>query len=176
MVHNHFAPPVVLDWHKVNHVRSTNAPCQRILDRHANVLKEELGLVKGATARFHINPDAQPKFHKAWSVPYALRTKVESEQDRLEKDGIIEPVQFSDWAVPIVPVVKWLGLICQMLSSLQLLLHTLKHHRMIQLPQLLKQHPLYIVQLVLIGTHQVLFKNLNGLGLVYSRREECSIV
>ena len=39
-------------------------------------------------------------------MPYALRTKVEQELDRLEKSGIIEPVQFSEWAAPIVPVVK----------------------------------------------------------------------
>ena len=29
-----------------------------------------------------------------------------TELDRLEKEGIIEPVDFSDWAAPIVPVVK----------------------------------------------------------------------
>ena len=39
-------------------------------------------------------------------MPYALRSKVEAELDRLEKEGVIEPVQFSDWAAPIVPVVK----------------------------------------------------------------------
>ena len=39
-------------------------------------------------------------------MPYALRTKVEQELDRLEKFGIIELVQFSEWAAPIVPVVK----------------------------------------------------------------------
>ena len=28
------------------------------------------------------------------------------ELERLEREGVIEPVQFSDWAAPIVPVVK----------------------------------------------------------------------
>ena len=49
--------------------------------------------------RTHVQCTYQP-------VPYALRTKVEQELDRLEKSGIIEPVQFSEWAAPIVPVVK----------------------------------------------------------------------
>ena len=32
--------------------------------------------------------------------------KVDEELQRLEKDGIIEPVQFADWAAPIVTVLK----------------------------------------------------------------------
>ena len=39
-------------------------------------------------------------------VTYALRSKVEAELDRLEQEGIIKPVQFAEWAAPIVPVVK----------------------------------------------------------------------
>lgn len=31
---------------------------------------------------------------------------VEAELERLEREGIIEPVQFSQWAAPIVPVIK----------------------------------------------------------------------
>ena len=57
----------------------------------------ELGKVQGTTAKF-IFP-ARP-------VPYALRVKVERELDCLQADGVIEPIQFCDWATPIVPVVK----------------------------------------------------------------------
>jgi len=38
--------------------------------------------------------------------PYALRAKVDQELERLEKAGVIEPVQFAEWAAPIVPVLK----------------------------------------------------------------------
>ena len=38
-----------------------------------------------------------------------MRAKVEQELDRLHQQGIIEPVQFSDWAAPIVPVLKQNG-------------------------------------------------------------------
>ena len=31
---------------------------------------------------------------------------VEEELDRLQREDIIEPVQFAEWAAPIVPVVK----------------------------------------------------------------------
>ena len=40
------------------------------------------------------------------SVLYAIREKVERELDRLQANGVIKPVQFSDWAAPIIPVVK----------------------------------------------------------------------
>ena len=45
-------------------------------------------------------------FAKARVVPYALRSRVEKELEHLERDGVIEPVQFADWATPIVPVMK----------------------------------------------------------------------
>ena len=43
---------------------------------------------------------------KARPVPYALKAKVEKELDRLLSEGIISPVEFTEWATPIVPVVK----------------------------------------------------------------------
>ena len=39
-------------------------------------------------------------------MPYALKPKVDAELKRLESEGILEKVTFSDWATPIVPVVK----------------------------------------------------------------------
>ena len=85
---------------------STALAYEEILDKHKTVFENELGKVEGMTAKFHINQDAQPKFFKAQPVPYALQTKVEKELARLETDGVIQPVQFSRWAAPIVPVVK----------------------------------------------------------------------
>ena len=38
-----------------------------------------------------------------------LKKGVEDELERLEKEGIISPVEFSEWAAPIVPVVKTNG-------------------------------------------------------------------
>ena len=46
------------------------------------------------------------KFYKPRSVPFAMRNLVEKELERLQMQGIIEPVKFSDWAAPIVPVLK----------------------------------------------------------------------
>ena len=35
-----------------------------------------------------------------------MKSLIEAELERLCKEGIIEPVSFSDWAVPIVPILK----------------------------------------------------------------------
>ena len=79
---------------------------QDVLQRHNTVFKPELGRIKGSEAKLHINTAARPRFYKPRSVPYALRQKVERELDRLEEAGVIVPTQHSDWAAPIVPVVK----------------------------------------------------------------------
>ena len=62
--------------------------------------------LQGTTVKIHVKPDAHPRFFRARFVLYALREKVTSELDRLRKADVIEPVQFSDWAAPIVPVLK----------------------------------------------------------------------
>ena len=96
-----------LNWSQLHYVPSPSSNrWEEVLRRHADVFEEKLGLLQGTTAKIHIDPQVQPKFCRARPVPYALRVKVEHELDRLEKDGVIEPVQFSDWAAPIVPVVK----------------------------------------------------------------------
>ena len=70
------------------------------------VFKEGLGKLKGYEAKIHVDPEDTPRFCKARPVPYSLRGKVEEELECLEKEGIIEPVQFAEWAAPVVPVLK----------------------------------------------------------------------
>ena len=64
-----------------------------------------MGTLKGTTAKIYVDPEATPKFMKARPVPYALKAKVELELDR-QRENIISPIEFSEWAAPIVPVVK----------------------------------------------------------------------
>ena len=46
-----------------------------------------------------VQPDAKSKFHKPRSIPFAISGK---ELDRLEQEGVLKRVNFSEWASPIV--------------------------------------------------------------------------
>ena len=63
------------------------------------------GLLKGRTVKICVK-DTNPKYCKARVPPYSLREKIEQELDRLQVNGIITKVEHSDWATPIVPVLK----------------------------------------------------------------------
>ena len=85
---------IKLDWGKLHHIEVPSA-LHKVLKKHATVFKDELGEVRGTTAKIYVDPQATPRFCKPRTVPYALRGRVEQELDRLERDGIIQPVEFS---------------------------------------------------------------------------------
>ncbi|MEE4247203.1 MAG: reverse transcriptase domain-containing protein, partial [Kangiellaceae bacterium] len=69
----------------------------------------EKGKMKGFKAVLKAKGDATPVFQKARPVPFALKDRVREELENLENQGIIQKVSHSDWASPIVPVVKSSG-------------------------------------------------------------------
>ena len=83
-----------------------NSALQQVLAKYEVLFKNELGTLRGYEAKLHVEANATPKFFKARSVPYSMRIKVEEELARLVKMEVIEPVQFADWAVPVVPILK----------------------------------------------------------------------
>ena len=89
----------------VNHV-TVKPSCQAEVERFPKLFSADLGHVKSFPVTLHVEADCRPKFYKARTVPYALRSKVDAELQRLEDEGIIEPVKHSVWAAPIVPVLK----------------------------------------------------------------------
>ena len=60
------------------------------------------GLLQGMKVHLNVDEKAPPKFHKARTVPFAYREKVEAELQKLESQGHIP----SNWAAPIVPVAR----------------------------------------------------------------------
>ena len=76
-----------------------------ILQKYLTVFSKSLGTLKGFEAKLYIK-NTKPIFCKSHPVPYATRSQVEAELEKLVKQKILEPVTFSDWAAFIVPVMK----------------------------------------------------------------------
>ena len=89
-------------------------------DKYADVFEDKLGTFKSAKAKLPFKEDSQAHFCKASAVPCALRPTVEEELRRLQNEGILTNVEWSDRATPIVPVPKKDGSfrICGDLSSI----------------------------------------------------------
>ena len=77
-----------------------------VLESHGNVFRSELGQSRSIVAVIPVDASVTPIFCKARPVPYSLRDNVDKELTRLQEADAIEPVQFSDWAAPIVSVLK----------------------------------------------------------------------
>ena len=96
-----------INWgqlHNINTDHQLNV--EALLAKYDNLFKPELGKVEGVAAKFYLKPDVIPKFCRARVVPYAIKGKIEDEIDRQVTAGILEPVTFSEWATPVVPVIK----------------------------------------------------------------------
>ena len=91
-----------MDWSCIKSIHS-NSSVFELISKYFHLFSTTL---KGVEAKIFVAPNAQPRFYKPRPVPYALKDRVEKELERLQADGIITPVQFSDWAAPIVPVIK----------------------------------------------------------------------
>ena len=83
-----------------------NGVVSELVEEFPEVFTSKLGCLKDFKVHIPIPDGARPKFCKARKVPYALRTRVEEELDRLEEQGVWERVSYSKWAAPIVSVLK----------------------------------------------------------------------
>ena len=102
---------ITLDWKAINSLANTppgnsSIRYQEILDKYSDVFEEDIGLLKTTKAKLDLKENIQPKFCKARQVPYALRPNIEAELTKLQNDGIVTKVDWSEWATPVVPVIK----------------------------------------------------------------------
>ena len=74
--------------------------------KHKEVFKPELGKLQGFQVKLHLHEVVTPKFHKARSMPYSMKGRIEEELNQLVNLDILQPVQFSDSSTPVIPVLK----------------------------------------------------------------------
>lgn len=101
-----------LKWSELQLLRTTDTTetniqnrLQQLLKKYEAVFQDQMGTVKDFEAKLVLK-DPTPTFCKARPVPFALRPKVGAEIDRLLITGIISKVDRSEWATPVVPLIK----------------------------------------------------------------------
>ncbi|XP_056008456.1 uncharacterized protein K02A2.6-like [Ostrea edulis] len=109
---------ITLDWPSIKSLsvatskvsgtcsKGTKHKLSEILGKHGQIFKDDMGTVKGIKASLKLKESAQPKFCKARPVAYSLKQKVEKELNKLVDSGVITKIDYSEWATPIVPVIK----------------------------------------------------------------------
>jgi hypothetical protein len=70
------------------------------------VFSPGLGRCTKLKASIHLKPGAKPVFSKPRVIPFSRRTAVKEELERLVKEDVLHHLDYSDYAVPIVPVSK----------------------------------------------------------------------
>ena len=96
---------IKINWSDIK-LLNTFSTLEQVLDQHSVVFISSIGRLKEITAKILVNPEARPRFLKARPVPYSLKEKVIKELQHLQDLQVITPVKHSDWAAPIVPIVK----------------------------------------------------------------------
>lgn len=84
----------------------TEGYLNKLISKYPKLFTGELGLCANVSVDLKLKPDSNPIFFKARPVPFALRGRIEEEISRLQKLGILVPVKLSDYASPVVPVLK----------------------------------------------------------------------
>ena len=84
-----------LDWKTIGAIAAEKPETlESLIAKHAKIFQDELGTIEPYKAKLHVKPDANPKFCKPRSVPFAIRGSIERELDRLEASGILEKISY----------------------------------------------------------------------------------
>ena len=101
---------IKLNWHHINGVRQANQPkpkLEDIVQQHPKLFDGKLSAITGFTAELKVKEKAKPQYFKSRPVPYTRKEKVEMNLSAWRKRGCyLEKNESSDWATPIVPVLK----------------------------------------------------------------------
>ena len=99
-----------------NYVNLVNAKDERycnveslrknVLLEFAQLFSSGLGTFTKGKITIQLNDTAVPKYFRPRPLPYAMREQVELELNKLLELGIIHSIDFSEWATPVVPVVR----------------------------------------------------------------------
>ena len=94
-----------LDWGLIKQI-SVADRLTALQTKYPSLFDDGLGTITRVVAHLKLKENAKPQFFKPRLVPIALKEKIAAKLERLERIGVLEKVEFSEWAIPIVPVFK----------------------------------------------------------------------
>lgn len=100
-----WSKPLTTVCNQVNRSNLIN-PASRYLTRFPEVFSDTLGHCTKTKVKLYLKADAQPVFRPKRPVPFHAVELIDAELDRLQQLNIITPVDYADWAAPIVSVRK----------------------------------------------------------------------
>ncbi|XP_055639967.1 uncharacterized protein K02A2.6-like [Toxorhynchites rutilus septentrionalis] len=89
-----------------NHVSSSSNFGSSFESEFPSVFTDKLGLCTKTKVKLELKENCKPVFRPKRPVAYAMYDAVDCELDRLEQLKVITPVDYSEWAAPIVVVRK----------------------------------------------------------------------
>ena len=88
-----------IDW---SNVFTMNTSDVNIFAKYPDLFKSELGMLKDVKVKNNVEINHSPRFCKARSVPYSMKEKVDTQLDNMVEQGVLMPVQYSDYASAIL--------------------------------------------------------------------------
>ena len=92
-----------LNWQSVYQLRNLET---KVFEEFQDVFDDSQGSILSYKGKIAIDSKAATKYFKPRPLPFSMKEKVEHELQRLENEGIISKVTSSEWAAPVVPVLK----------------------------------------------------------------------
>ncbi|XP_063915720.1 uncharacterized protein K02A2.6-like [Zophobas morio] len=88
------------------HKEEIDSRVQFLLEKYNSITETKLAKITGIQARLTLKSNTVPVYIKARPIPFKLKQLVENEIDKLVEEGVLIKVNTSDWATPIVPILK----------------------------------------------------------------------
>ena len=97
-----------LDWQAIKSVSTASVSdlsVRGLLSKYSGIFHGQ-GLLKGPPVKLELIDGAVPKRSKPYRVPIALQSLADKELDRLVNEGILKPVEHSEWSTSLMFVPK----------------------------------------------------------------------
>ncbi|XP_057318279.1 uncharacterized protein K02A2.6-like [Microplitis mediator] len=92
--------------HNFNYMNKKYPSIGELVKEFKDVVSDKLGMYERKVFELTLKDKAKPVYCQPRPLPYAIKDKIGEEIDNLVADGVLEAVESSEWATPIVLILK----------------------------------------------------------------------